>query len=126
MKHLLIIFSFLYLLSYQTTANSLIGKSIICKNNKNITTLYVNFKSEDIWSKFYFSDYTIKSFEYSYNADLKEIRLYYGTSTYHINRKDLSYRGRNDFGDCQVYNLRQELIEKMNSEIEQSKSQNKL
>ena len=129
MKHLLIIFSFLFLLSYQTIANSLIGKSIICKDEDNVTTVYANFKSKDRWSKFYFSNYVINSEEYKYSADLNEILLFEQNWIYRINRKDLSYTEgnyRGIVGYCQVYNSKEELIKIMNNEIEQSKSQNKL
>ena len=128
MKHLLVIFSFLFLLSYQTTANSVIGKSIICKHKDNIKTVYAHFKSKDRWSKFYFRDYVIKSLEYTYTAELKQIILFDVGDIYYINRRDLSYVGSSalDRGVCVVFNSREELIEIMNNEIEQSKSQNKL
>jgi hypothetical protein len=129
MKHLFIIFGFLFLLSYQTNANSLIGKSIMCKDRNNVTTLYANFKSDKNWSMFYFSDYAISSKEFTYKVNLNTITLFGEFSIYYINRKDLSYNEgtyKSIVGYCQVYNSREELIEIMNNEIEQSKSQNKL
>ena len=125
MKHLLIIFSFLFLFSYQTIANTVIGKSIICKDKSSDHSLYAYFKSTNEFTNFYFNDYKIMVVDWKYDIDLKVINIY-GRENYTIKRKDLSFYTKSRNGYCEVYNSKEELIEIMNNKIEQSKSQNKL
>ena len=121
MKHLLIIFTFVFLITNQLYA-TIVGKGLIC-NKREGDKVNVFFKDENELEWFDFQGYKISSSNYPYRTDLNKISF----GRFEIDRKTLVlYLDYYQNGECKVYYSKQEIINEMQKELENAKSQNKL
>ena len=123
MKYLLIIFSFILLISNQSLANSIIGKGASCEGYK--IQYYYYFHETDKYEHYVLENGKLNKKIYNYTHDLNTIFL----ELYEIDRKTLDHRGKNNhkkYGMCKVYSSFTELSKEIKRIIDKASSENQI